>query len=201
MFPKRMKGREAPHRPALDSTKLRIGSSPAGTTQASIPFPPGPGPSQTQAHICDLSPRDVSGAWEKARGPTSLSLNTKPRDKRQSREGRKLINKTKKRNPISENIDVLFSAHFFMCRWTGRLFCNIIQVGKNIPHLGFLIGSKELLNFSSLSSQITDPPRGNVRMLLNLSLQPYRACGLDLGFYRHTQEYKQELFWAPTSGA
>ena len=39
MFPKRMKGREATHRPALDSTK-EFGRGPAGSTRASVLFPP-----------------------------------------------------------------------------------------------------------------------------------------------------------------
>lgn len=77
--------------------------------------------------------------------------------------------------------------------------------GKNYFSSRFQIGSKELLKllqWTGLSSQITDPPRGNIRMLLNLSVRLSGACGAGLGVRRHTRKYKQEIISAPatTSG-
>lgn len=42
-------------------------------------------------------------------------------------------------------------------------------------------GIIKCLHWTFLSSQITDPPRGNIRMLLNLSIQLYGGCGLVFG--------------------
>lgn len=60
MFPKRMNSREAPRRPALDSTKSWKPTSWNHRTPCCFLLID---PSQAQAHIYDLSPQDVSGPW------------------------------------------------------------------------------------------------------------------------------------------
>lgn len=60
MFPKRMNSREAPRSLVLDSTKSWKPTSWNHRTPCCFLLTD---PSQTRAHIYDLSPQDVSGLW------------------------------------------------------------------------------------------------------------------------------------------
>lgn len=120
------------------------------------------------------------------------------------------INKAKKEKPnLREYRHILFSAFVYVSLdWPA--FLQRRPSGKMISHLGFQIGSKELLSFSSgpfFSSQIADPPRGNIGIVIKSvtpALQSSRSGPLGLSrLQTHTRKYKQDLIWAPatTSGA
>lgn len=147
MLPKRMKGREAPNRPALDSTKdleaaqLEPPRLPYCFLRVVVP----PRRSRTIFVIYLLWMCQTRG---EAKGWRPLSLKTKLLDKKTVSGKSRRINKTKQRNLILENKYVLLSAHFIYVTLNWQTFLLLYPTGQNISHLGFKICSKDLLNIS-----------------------------------------------------
>lgn len=125
MFPKRKKGREAAHRRALDSTKSWKRTNWNHTDVHSVSPLAGEGP-VTGLWLWFISPGCVGRVW-RMKEMTSLSLNTKPEDKRRSREGntKKTICSFYSTLRLALFFDIIQVKNYF---WTGlfRLAATII---------------------------------------------------------------------------